>query len=293
MKQKIHKLYGSRPVNRPRRRTRREIERLKEALFDVLSENNPATVRQVFYLTVAQGLIPKTELEYRRISDFLSQMRRKDEIPWYWIVDHSRVARKPRIFGTAAEAIEECARFYRKDIWRNLPERVEIWTEKETLTGPLLSVTYRLAVGLFPCRGFASLSFLYEAAKEIEECGKPTTIYYFGDHDPSGQNIFQTIQRDLQKLAPTTDIYFEKLAVTYEQIERWDLPTRPTKRTDSRSKNFKGESVEVEAIAPDMLRRLCEDAIKSHIPEGHLKQVEMIEASERRDILSLVKTVNQ
>ena len=220
-------------------------------------------------------------------------MRRDEEIPWDWIIDHSRVVRKPHCFGTTADAIEDCARLYRKDIWRGLPERVEIWTEKETLTGPLLSVTYKLAVGLFPCRGYASLSFLYETAKEIEECGKPTTIYYFGDHGPSGQNIFQTIQRELQKLAPTIDIYFQKLAVTYEQIERWNLPTRPTKRTDSRSKNFKGNSVEVEAIEPEMLRRLCRDAIEFHIPEGHLERMKMIEAEKRGDILSLVKAVNE
>ena len=134
---------------------------------------------------------------------------------------------------------------------------------------------------------------LYGVAQEIKECGKPTTIYYFGDHDPSGQNIFQTIQRELRKLAPTIDIYFEKLAVAPEQIEKWNLPTWPTKRTDSRSKNFDGNSVEVEAIEPETLRKLCRDAIESHLPEGHLKKVEMIEASEKRDILSPVKTVNQ
>lgn len=196
-------------------------------------------------------------------------------------------------FNTLAEAMEHFARLYRKDVWRDLPEKVEIWTGKETLTGPLLATTFNLGVGLFPCRGFASLSFLYETTKEIEESRKPTYIYYFGDHDPSGQNIFQTIQRELPKLAPTVEIYFERLAVTREQIQKWDLPTRPTKRSDPRSKNFKGDSVEVEAIKPGTLRALCRNAIKFHIPEDHFERMKMIEAEERRDILSLVKVVNQ
>ena len=68
MEQKIRKLYGTRPVKRSRRRTRREIDRLKGALYDVLSENHPATVRQVFYLAENRGLIAKTENEYKRVS---------------------------------------------------------------------------------------------------------------------------------------------------------------------------------------------------------------------------------
>jgi hypothetical protein len=44
--------------------------------------------------------------------------------------------------------------------------------------------------------------------------------------------------------------------VTSEQITRWNLPTRPIKKSDCRSKKFKGPSVEVDAIAPDNLRAL-------------------------------------
>ena len=39
------------------------------------------------------------------------------------------------------------------------------------------------------------------------------------------------------ELAPDAEICFERVAVTPEQIRDWDLPTRPTKTTDSR-KNF-------------------------------------------------------
>ena len=188
--------------------------------------------------------------------------------------------------------MEHFARLYRKDIWRDLPDRVEVWTEKETLTGPLLTITFKLAVGLFPCRGFASLSFLYEAAKEIDEGGKPTYIYYFGDHDPSGQN-FSRRYRESCRTRPARRDIFREASRSPEQIERWNLSTRPTKRTDPRSKNFQGDSVEVEAIEPGILRTLCRDAIEFHIPDGHLKRMKMIEADERRDILSLVKAVNE
>jgi hypothetical protein len=33
-------------------------------------------------------------------------------------------------------------------------------------------------------------------------------------------------------MAPDADIYFERIAVTPEQINDWDLPTRPTNTVD-------------------------------------------------------------
>ena len=49
------------------------------------------------------------------------------------------------------------------------------------------------------------------------------------------------------------------------QIERWSLPTRPTKRSDSRAKGWEGESVELDAIDPPQLRALVVDSIESCI----------------------------
>ena len=70
------------------------------------------------------------------------------------------------------------------------------------------------------------------------------------------------------EFAPEANITFETVAVTPEQIAEWDLPTRPTKKRDSRSKRFKGGSVDVDAIPPDRLRKLCEKCIERHvIPE--------------------------
>ena len=54
----------------------------------------------------------------------------------------------------------------------------------------------------------------------------------------------------------------ERIAVTRQQITAWDLPTRPTKKTDSRSKSFKGPSVELDAIPPAKLRQFAEQVIE-------------------------------
>ena len=72
-------------------------------------------------------------------------------------------------------------------------------------------------------------------------------------------------------MAPDAEISFERLAVTPEQIRAWDLPTRPTKNSDSRSKGFGDISVELDAIAPEQLRDLVRDVIEQHLPRKTIR----------------------
>jgi hypothetical protein len=130
-------------------------------------------------------------------------------------------------------------------------------------------------------RGYPSISFLYSAAEAIMEVDKPAFIYYFGDYDPSGCDISRTVESGLRELAPDAEIHFERVAVTPEQIARWNLPTRPTKTTDTRSKRFHGESVELDAVEPGTLRDLVRRCIVQHIDRYQWKQSLAIERQER------------
>jgi hypothetical protein len=49
---------------------------------------------------------------------------------------------------------------------------VEVWTEKDALAGVLLEETAAWDVPLMVSRGFSSISYLYEAAREIERQGR-------------------------------------------------------------------------------------------------------------------------
>ncbi len=71
------------------------------------------------------------------------------------------------------------------------------------------------------------------------------------------------------------------------QIHAWQLPTRPTKATDSRSKGFVGESVEVDAIPPQALRDLGYSRIMEHLGPEALYHLELAEASQREILLEL------
>ena len=278
-------VYQSRSIKRPRR-TRSEIEDLCYDLFRLIAPQQPVTVRQAFYLATSAGIIPKTEQAYKNtVVRLLSKMRRSGMLNWHWIADNTRWMRKPWSFTSAEDALRQTAAFYRQMLWHNQNAYVEIWLEKDALAGVLYPVTAQWDVPLMVTRGYASLSYLYEAAMTIAKQEKPAYIYYFGDHDPSGRDIPRKVEEDLRGFAPAADIIFTRVAVEPWQIDDWHLPTRPTKTTDSRAKGFTGESVEVDAIPPETLRQMVADVIEQHVDEAALEVTRAAEQSER-DILT-------
>lgn len=255
---------------------------IREALYSTLADEHPMTVRQVFYQLVSRGTVEKTEAEYKgTVCRLLADMRRAGLIPYWWLADSTRWMRKPRTYSSLEDALLRTAECYRRSVWDGLDCYVEIWLEKDALAGVLYEVTSKWDVPLMVTRGYPSLSFLYSAAQELEAEGKPTHLYYFGDLDPSGVDITRAVEEGLREMAPNTDIVFERVAVTPAQVEAWGLPTRPTKKTDTRAKAFEGESVEVDAIPPRRLRALVENCIERHVPSGTLEHLRGVEDEER------------
>src|SRR5262245_7094430 len=253
----------------------------------------PMTVRQVFYQATVHGLVEKAESGYAKVQTDLTLMRKAGDLSYDWLTDNTRWQRKPRTFSSIEEALQDTARFYRKSLWTDADCYVEIWLEKDALAGVVLPVTSLYDVPLMVARGYASLSFLYNAAEYINNLDVPTYIYHLGDFDPSGVNAGEKIEETLNEMAPDADITFERLAVTQEQITYWELPTRPTKTSDTRSKNFGNISVELDAIDPNRLRDLVQEAIEQHLPPEQFEVLKAAEESEREIISRLVRRVTK
>ena len=196
---------------------------------------------------------------------------------------------KPDSFTSVQEALEETARFYRKALWNDADAYVEVWLEKDALAGVVYPITSKYDVPLMVARGYASLSFLHSAAEYINTLDVPTYVYHFGDFDPSGVNAGEKIEQTLKEMAPDAEIHFERVAVTSEQIRYWDLPTRPTKTTDTRAKKFGDVSVELDAIEPDVLRGFVELVIQRHLPAHQFRILKEAEASERETLIRFVE----
>jgi len=285
--------YVASPIKRVRA-TKAEVEARREALLDIIDDGKPMTVRQVFYQATVRGLVEKAETGYSKVQTDITLMRRDGSLPYDWLADNTRWQRKPNTFDSVEDALRETARFYRKNLWRDADAYVEIWLEKDALSGVIYPVTSMYDVPLMVARGYASLSFLFSAAEYINTLDIPAYIYHLGDFDPSGVNAGEKIEETLRELAPDADIVFERIAVTEEQITDWDLPTRPTKASDTRAKTFSSAlSVELDAIEPNQLRALVQETIERHLPAEQFEVLKAAEESERDIITRLVGKVTR
>jgi hypothetical protein len=277
-----------------RRRTKAAVQAIRDAIFGIVEEYQPMTVRQVFYQLVTRGVIAKTEAEYKTtVCRLLVQMRREGILPFHWIADNTRWQRKPRTYGSLQAMLDSCQATYRRALWDNQDAYVEIWLEKEALAGVLVDVTARWDVPLMVTRGYPSVSFLHSAGQAIADETREVYVYYFGDRDPSGLDIDRFVERELRDYAPDCDLTFQRVAVLEQQIDLYGLQTRPTKKSDSRSRTFKGESVEVDAIAPDELRVICERCIIRHIDQDQLLRTRAVEEAERETLATIAEQVNE
>jgi hypothetical protein len=285
--------YQASPIKRHSRHraTKAEVEERRNLLLAIIYGGKPMTVRQVFYQATVRGLVEKAESGYAKVQTDLTVMRRAGDLPYDWLADNTRWQRRPRTFSSVEEALKETAKFYRKSLWDDADAYVEIWLEKDALSGVIYPITSMYDVPLMVARGHASLSFLYSAAEYINELDVPAYIYHLGDFDPSGVNAGEKIEETLRELAPDAEIYFERIAVTPEQIERWDLPTRPTKASDTRAKGFGNISVELDAIEPNRLRQIVRRAIEQHLPRHQFEVLKAAEESEREIISRLVGNI--
>ncbi len=276
------------------RRTHAQMDAWRESLISITREIKPATVRQVYYQCVVRGLVGKTEGVYKQVAQTLADLRKSGMMPYNWLADATRWHRKPRSFDSLADAIENCAAFYRRDALSRSDRYIEVWLEKDALSGVVYGSTKNFDVPLMVARGFASLSFLFGAAETIKDEPRPTTVYHLGDYDPSGQQAARSTRDSLYELSGRDDLEFVQLAVLPSQIIEWNLPTRPTKRDkNTHAKNFVGDSVELDAIHPDTLRKLVADAIHRHIPQGELQALRAAEESERKALAMFGRQISR
>jgi hypothetical protein len=169
---------GASPIKH-HRRTKAEIQEICEAIAKVLREDHPQSVRHVFYRLCGDPfyLVTKDDKGYRTVQNKLMDLRIDGVVPWSWVSDGTRWRRGVDSFDNPAEAVRATAEHYRRDLWRRTPVYVEVWCESDSMAGVLIRETERYNVDLMVSRGFASRSYLHQAAHQIKVQRRPTFLY--------------------------------------------------------------------------------------------------------------------
>jgi hypothetical protein len=145
-------------------------------------------------------------------------------------------------------------------------------------------------VALGACKGYPSLTFLYDASHRFKwaaSIDKLPVIIYFGDYDPSGEDIPRSIAYNLQKFGINVEV--KRIALNEDQVRKWDLPPAPAKLTDTRTSKWNGiGQVELDAVKPETLEKLTNDALRElfdYTVYNNLMAQESIDKVNYRDAL--------
>lgn len=272
-----------------KRRTKAQIEQLDNQILEVLQADHPQSVRHVFYRMTDPRLpepVEKSERGYRHVQNRCVQLRRSGQLPYHWITDATRRGYFTPVYRSASDFLRSMTAHYRADLWQQADRYCEIWVESRSIAGVVEDLCEELAVSLYPAGGFTSISLAYMSAQYIndEAEGRPVTIFYIGDHDPAGVLIDVAIERELREhLHHLIELDFERIAISQEQIEYFDLPTKPRKVSDRRSLHIES-TVEAEAMPAGTLRELLRYRIEQLLPANALEIARVAEQSEREGI---------
>lgn len=247
---------------------------------DVIEEYQAAglklTLRQLYYQLVTKNIITNEERSYKNLGNLLSDARLAGLVDWDAIEDRVRVPKLPNEFKNLSELVNAALRSYRLPRWDGQDAYVELWVEKDAISGVLSPMATRYHVTLMVNRGYSSQSAMYEAANRFRSHNnKDKVLLYLGDHDPSGEDMVRDIRDRLVMFGEY--VHVEKIALLMSQIEQYNPPPNPTKITDSRANGYikkHGESCwEVDALPPDVLHSIVESKIRQWLDAGKMQAI--------------------
>lgn len=260
----------------------------------ILTEYNPMTVRQVYYQLVSRQVIENNRSQYQAVSNALVDARKEGVIPWEWIEDRLRRPRAVLMWDDLADFSETVKRAYRRDVWATQPGYLEVWEEKDALSGIFEDVLRPFGVTLNVGRGYDGWDSIRRAAERFGD-GEGMTILYFGDFDPSGEDMVRSLEERLAFFGCRPEII--KCALTLEDIRRYRLPPDPTKKTDTRRAAFvekNGDiSVELDALPAAVLTARIRDEVSARIDLDELKAVKETEREELARLVELMQGLSE
>lgn len=248
------------------------IEMANAIVAEYTAQGFQLTLRQLYYQFVARGYIPNNMQAYKRLGSIINDARLAGAVDWSAIEDRTRNLEALATWGSSTDILSAVAKQFRCDVWDAQDTYVEVWVEKDALTGVIEPMCNRYRVPYFACRGYTSQSEAWSAGRRFVEhtdAGQAVKVLHLGDHDPSGIDMTRDNAARLAMFTDSAEVEIIRLALNYEQIQQHNPPPNPTKLTDSCSASYVGKfgasSWELDALDPSVIAELLEANITNWI----------------------------
>jgi hypothetical protein len=231
------------------------------------------TLRQLYYQLVSRDVIRNDVKEYGKLSTLLKEGRMAGIVDWDAIEDRLRKPDRPACWDSPSDIIRACVNQYRVDRMAGQATHIEVWVEKDALSGVLKRVTEKYGVPIVVNRGYSSVTAMFDAHERFESAYEKNDqhchVIYIGDFDPSGQDMIRDITDRISEFNGDYTFAINPIALTVKQIEQYNPPPNPAKITDPRAAKYIAlygpTSWEVDALRPEVLHALLEESIKDMI----------------------------
>jgi hypothetical protein len=268
----------------------KKTSKLIKMAAEILRQYHPMTVRQVYYQLVSRQVIENSRSAHQSVSKALVAARREGLIPWAHIEDRLRRPRCAPMWSGLPDFAVTAAGWYRRDVWETQPARIEVWLEKDALSGIFEDELDGYGVTLNVGRGFDGWDSIHNAASRL---GDGDAILYFGDFDPSGEDMVRSLRERLDDQGARPEIV--KCALTIGDIEAYGLPADFTKASDTRSAAFVAKwgdvSVELDALPIEVLRERIVGEVEQRMDLTALEIVRAAEDEERRHLVQALQAI--
>jgi hypothetical protein len=267
-----------------------------EAAAIVNSYSTSVTLRQLFYRLVSRGTLPNNQNAYKGLSKKTAEARREGWFPD--LIDRTRRIERYQTFSNPEQALRWLSQIYMRDRTEGQQEQIFIAVEKAGMVVQLQDWFGDLGLPIMALGGYSSQTFVKTVGEaivqEYEDHGRDSILLYAGDFDPSGEDIDRDfIARIEDYLLRDSEIFTtHRIGLLPEHIAEYQLPEYPGKETDSRkwqfiAKHGKLVQVELDALDPNDLRRLYQDAIDIYWDPDTYNRSLRLEAEES-ELLGLV-----
>jgi hypothetical protein len=260
----------------------------------VLTAHHPMTVRQVYYQLVSRQVVENSRGMYQAVSDLLVNARKDGSIPWEWIEDRLRRPLVVPMWDSLANFADTAVSAYRRNVWATQPAYLEVWLEKDALSGIFEDALDTYGVTCNVGRGYDGWSSIHNAGERYQEEPNVVTVLYFGDFDPSGEDMVRSLQERLSFFWDAVEIV--KCALSMGDIDQYQLPPDFTKTTDTRRAAFVEKygdvAVELDALPVDVLVARLISEVEARMDLDALAAVHDAEEEDRARLREILENLN-